>query len=166
MEMTKQYDAFRDVEQEQFGGSLVGAGIQEGWGAHRTVHAQPQREGLIFQFECSICGTITLLQAEWPEMVALKYGVNPTVAFRQLPNLLKEPTDWAFQKNENGEAGWRPDVKCTSCPAKLDLLIEPHEPERYLAAARRAGFINPQGEQQISQICSQIAAQAGNGGRR
>jgi hypothetical protein len=159
------YDGFGDVlaqTQGVFGAEQ--AALQPGLKRHRTVHAQPAEEGVVLQFECQVCGQPSVITVEYPEVVALKYGVNPVIAFRNHPSMLKEPTRWEFSPSQNG---WNPDITCRACNAncKKDVLIEPHEPELMLAGARRRGFINAGGEHQVSAICAKVA-QAGQGVRR
>ena len=158
------YDGFGDILSQTDG--VFGAdqaAIQPGLKRHRTVNHQLDESGVVFQFECQVCGQPSVLTVEYPEMVALKYGVNPVIAFRAHPKVLKELTRWEFSPGDNG---WKPDVKCMACNAThKDLIIEPHEPELHLQGARRRGYINGQGEHTVSQICAQYA-QAGQGVRR
>jgi hypothetical protein len=161
------WDAFGDI-QDQTQGVFSGgeAALQPGFLKHRAVHTLVARTGVKLQFDCQVCGQPTVVEMEWPEVVALKYGVNPLVAFQSAPGMLAAPTRWEYIENENdGSGGWRPDVNCRSCNKRLDLLVEPHEPERLLAGARRRGFINPGGEAQVSNICA-AAASGGQMARR
>ncbi|MCP4242344.1 MAG: hypothetical protein GY772_17455 [bacterium] len=157
------YDAFGDVRNTQTGifGSEQ-AGLEPALRNHDAVTAKPTSEGLVLQMTCQGCGVPTHITAEWPEVVALKYGVNPVVAFRQ-HRVLSDPTPWEFLPHEHA---WRPALKCSRCSFNLPVRIEPHEPEKHLAAARRAGFINRTGEDQVSRIAASVSAQQGRQGRR
>lgn len=161
-----EYDGFGDVISTTTG--VFGeeqAGLQPGYKKHRAVHGQPTQTGVVFQSECQVCGQPFLLEVEYPEMVSLKYGVNPVIAFRGRPNVLSNPTAWRFDPGQNGW-GCNENVKCNNCYRHgVDIIIEPHEPEKILQAARRRGFINPAGEHEVSAICAQVA-QSGQGVRR
>jgi hypothetical protein len=164
------YDPFGDVDADTQGVfSAEQAALRPGLKQLRTVHAVVRPEGILMQFDCQVCGIPTVMMIEYPEVVALKYGVNPVIAFRAHPSILQEPTRWEFSPGAtvNDPTGWRPDIKCCQCNANAnkDFCIEQHEPELLLQGARRRGYINPAGEQQISQICAQ-AAQGGQGVRR
>lgn len=157
------YDAFEDVIGSYHG--VFGAtepGIDAGLKRYESVQAKPTAGGVVLQLSCQGCGRPTQLHVEWPEMVALKYGVNPAVAFRGHPGMLKTPTRWEFRPDEQA---WRPDLECRHCGFYIPLRISPAEPERFLAAGRRAGFINPPGEHQVSQIAA-MAAKQGQAVRR
>lgn len=162
--MSEKYDAFGDVRNQTDGTfGAEQAALQPGLKKLQTVAYQPTEEGIMLQFHCQVCGQTTLLTAEYPEIVALKYGVNPVLAYQNYPNMLQSPTRWEFVPRVNG---WTPDMKCSGgCGASVDLLVEPHEPERYLQAARRRGFINEAGEAQVSAICAKFR-QGGQGVRR
>lgn len=153
----RDFDAFGDIINEQAG--IFGneqAGLEPGLSKHDAVHAKPTPQGVVLQIACQGCGRPTHMTVEWPEMVALKYGVNPVVAFRQHRGVLNDPTPWEFLPHEGS---WRPDLRCRQCKFHFPVRLEPHEPERYLSAARRAGYINPSGENQISQIAAKVASQ-------
>jgi hypothetical protein len=157
------YDAFGDIINEQAG--IFGneqASLEPGLKKHDSVHTKPDKAGVVLQMTCQGCGRPTHMTVEWPEMVALKYGVNPVIAFRGNPGLLREPTPWEFLPHE---AAWRPRLRCRQCNFHFPVRIEPHEPERLLAAGRRQGFILPRGEAEVSRIALQ-AAEAGQAARR
>lgn len=161
--MPENYDAFGDIREEAAGiFDAEQAALQPGLKRHQAVHDQTTKSGVMLQFECQVCGQPSVFEAEYPEIVAIKYGVNPVVAFHGRQGILQNPTRWEFLPEKNG---WKPEARCGSCHAFIDALIEPHEPEKFLQSARRRGFINPEGESQVSQICAQ-AAQAGQSARR
>lgn len=156
--MASDYDAFGDVQNTQSGifGSEQ-AGLEPALRNHDAVVARPSKAGVVLQMSCQGCGIPTHITTEWPEMVALKYGVNPVVAFRD-HRIIKDPTPWEFLPHEHA---WRPAMKCSRCGFNLPVRIEPHEPEKYLAAGRRAGYINRQGEDEISKIAATVSASQG-----
>lgn len=151
------YDAFEDVIGSYHG--VFGAtesGLDSGLKKHESVDAKPTQQGVVFELSCQGCGKPTQMMVEWPEIVALKYGGNPAVVFRQHPGIIRNPTRWEFRPDEQA---WRPDMQCRTCQFHIPLRVGPGEPERYLAIARRSGFINPAGEQRVSQIAAQAAQQ-------
>lgn len=148
------YDTFTDVIQG-FNGVFEGS---EGLKSHSLVKAETKNNGLALQFECQGCGAPTEMLVEYPELVAMKYGVNPMIAFHNVRGILAEPTRWEYRPDEDS---WRPDLKCTICGFFFPIRIARHECERHLAMARGRNFINPQGEARVSQIC----AAAANGGQ-
>ncbi len=162
--MSNDYDAFEDVI-----GSYHGVfgdtepGLDPGLKKYETVQAKPTQQGVVFQLTCQGCGKPTQMLVEWPEMVALKYGVNPAIAFRAHPAILSNPTRWEWlgvaKGDRSPEQAWRPEIRCRHCDFHFPLRVSSAEPERFLAAARRAGFINQAGEQQVSQIAAQYAKQ-------
>jgi len=161
--MPKDYDAFQDVIEGVNG--IFGqeqAALDPGLKKHDSVHAQVSKEGVVLQFSCQGCGKPTQLTIEWPEVVALKYGVNPEIALRGHSSGVNDVARWEFLPHEQS---WRPHLKCGGCQFWFPIRVSPDEPERFLASARRRGMINPEGEAGIAQICAR-AAQAGQAVRR
>jgi len=154
------YDGFGDVINGSSG--IFGAeqaGLIPGLKAHDSVHVKPTREGVVFQLSCQGCGKATHLTVEWPELVALKYGVDPAIAFRGHPRIIPNPTSWRWRPEDQA---WSPNIKCSghSC-YWIPLRIDFSEPEKYLKVARREGYINQRGEQLVSQIAAKAAGVAG-----
>lgn len=154
---TDDYDRFADVQEDVHG--IFGAdqpGMEPGLKKHESVLAKPTREGVVLELSCQGCGKPTKMTIEWPEVVALKYGVNPVIAFRAHPGVVKFPTRWEFLPHEHS---WRPEMKCRHCQFWIPLRISPDEPERFLKVGRRNGLIHPAGEKQVSQVAAAAAAQ-------
>lgn len=160
---TRDFDAFGDVREEVRG--IFGAeqaAIEPGLKKFESVHVQPTKEGVVLQVSCQGCSRPTHIIMEWPEAVALKYGVNPEFAFHGHPRIVNFPTKWEFLPHENA---WRPDMRCGKCGFHFPVRISPDEPERFLKVGRQQGFINPDGEAQVSRIAA-VAAQRGQAARR
>lgn len=137
--------------------SGIGMGIFENsaLGEHDAVVHRVQRDGVVLEFACRGCATPKAFTLEWPEVIALKYGIDPALAFRNQQNVIQHPTHFEF-KSEQG--GWIPiDERCSSCNFVFAVVVGPDEPERWLSSARRTGAINPQAEQQLSQYVSRVA---------
>ena len=86
MSSSNDYDRFADVQEDVHG--IFGAdqpGMEPGLQKLESVHAQATGDGVIMQMSCQGCGVPTHITVEWPELVAMKYGVNPVVAFRPHP---------------------------------------------------------------------------------
>ena len=148
---TDEYDEFDDYKRDHAGIFGVGA-LKDHEGCVHTV----VREGVNLEFSCQGCGRSTRVTLEWPELVALKYGHNPAIIFARAPQLVQTPMSWVW-----GEDGWRPDAKCPHCGFYFGLRLNSGEPEAILKHGRRAGFINPAGEQQVSQFCARATQQPG-----
>lgn len=155
-----EYDAFGDVIDSVNG--IFGtdtAALDQGLKKHDSVHAKATASALVLQLNCQGCGKPTHMEVEWPELVAMKYGVNPVIAFRGRSGIISNLTRWEFLP---AEQAWRPEMKCRNCGFNVPIRISADgEPERHLAVARRRGFINPPGEHMVAQI----AAQAAQGGK-
>jgi len=126
-------------------------------GEHDTVVHRVRRDGVALEFACRGCAVPKEVVLEWPEVIALKYGIDPALAFRNNTNVLSNPTHFQFKSEEGG---WVPDLRCPSCDFALAVVVGPDEPERWLASARRSGAINPQSEQQLSQFVAGMANSA------
>lgn len=149
---------WQDIEQSHHGiFGAENAGLQPTLKDHDAVVAQVERDGLLLKFCCDGCGAETTLLVEWPELVALKYGLNPAHAFQNRPGIIAgRPMDWSYDTDEQR---WKPHAQCRAkCRTfHYGVRLTPDEPERYLQQGRRARYINAAGEQQISTLCAQIA---------
>jgi hypothetical protein len=97
---------------------------------------------------------------EWPELVAMKYGHNPALVFRPHPDVVREPMSLVW---ETSERAWRPEAACIHCQFKFCIRISSQEPEAALRVGRQQQYINPQGESQVSAICTAAARGQGQG---
>lgn len=123
-------------------------------GDHDTVVHHVRREGVALQFACRGCTTPKELTIEWPEVISLKYGIDPSIAFRNQPNVIGNPTKYTFHAEDGG---WIPDLDCPGCGFRYAIVVGPDEPERWLATARRSGVLSHQMEQQLSQYVAGVA---------
>jgi hypothetical protein len=96
------------------------------------------------------------LTIDWAELVAVKYNVPPQLCFRNQPTLVRNPIDWMYSPRERA---WWPNYPCSTCRCPCAPLINAEEAEKHLAEARRARWIDPQGEQYAMSICAQVAQQ-------
>jgi len=146
------YDQFQDIVN-------AATGIFEGSGlrAHDSVSTAVRPEGVVLEFVCQGCSRGQQVTLEWPEVIALKYGVDPAFAYRGRQDIVRSPMSF---KPLSKESAWAPQETCSNDGWHYALRIFFDEPERWLQQARRAGYIGTQAEQQLSQFATQIAARA------
>lgn len=151
-------DNFEDVVENWNG--IFGNSIAQ----HDHVGSELHREGIEFSFQCGGCKLHMGLLIEWPEFVAMKYGLDPAAAFRNRRGMTSgDVMSWVFSKQEQR---WRPNPhteRCPNCNFTRPIRLTHDEPERQLKRGRRAGHINPAAEQQVSALCDSIRKQARGG---
>lgn len=146
----RNHDDFSDILPKM--GGIFGSA--EGLSAHDNTRDVVTKEGVRLEFNCAGCNWPLALTIEYTEMIALKYGLDPVAAFQQQPQLIQhEAVKWSF---DDDERAWKPQLKCSNCPFHYALRLEPHEPEKFLAQARHAGYVDPEGEARVSQWCVQV----------
>lgn len=141
------------------------AGLMPTLSQHDGVSHKIQPEGCKTIFNCPSCGVPIEITLEWPEIVAMKYGVNPYQVYGQgqYSGLISgQPISWKFVA---GEQAWTPEMKCAQCSWASGLRVKQPELEPWLAEGRRRGYINPAAEKDVSHLCEQIAAQIRSGAR-
>lgn len=159
--MASDYDGFGDVINGTTGiFDEQGAALESGLKKHDSVQAKATREGLALSVNMPCCGRPRQFLVDWPEIVAMKYSVNPAVAFRNT-NIVESPTSWQYRADEDA---WRPNQKCPEHGFWLPIRLLRHEPEKFLAQARGRGLINSEAEAVVAQHCAKVAA-AGQGMR-
>jgi hypothetical protein len=153
----KNFDRFHDV--------VIGnRGIAEGQALseHEQVHSAVTPEGPVLEFTCQGCGTPIQMTLEWPEVIALKYGIDPALCWRGQQQVVGNPMPFSYSSKENA---WVPLGRCGNgaCNWYYGIRIFPHEPERWLQQARRSRFIDTVVENQLSQYATAMANQARGG---
>jgi hypothetical protein len=155
------YDGFGEIVASQNG--IFGmSGLEPTLKKHDSVKHEISNKGLLLEFYCQGCGAATQLMVEYPELISMRYGVNPAVALRGQGGIVEEPTNWQFVPSEQG---WRPDMKCPHCNFNICIRVGAAEPDHHLSNARRRGFVNPKVEQQVSAIASSVAQRMRSTGR-
>lgn len=137
------FDAFGDVINRTNG--IFGEALVE----NDSVRTATTREGLAIEFYCQTCGQPLRLIIEWPEVICLKYGVDPSRA-------INSPTRWFWKNDENA---WASDLRCGKCNGGTGIRIKASEPARAIEDARRRRLIDPMMERQLSAQVAQIAQQ-------
>lgn len=155
--MPSEIDQFDDVITQQRG--IFGAdapGMTPALSEHEAQRKVPGPEGVSVQFECARCGGRRLMMVEWPELIALRFGVPPAIAYQRAPHglLRGAPLDWKWDANEQV---WWPSMPCSNCRSALLVWLTPQEIQQSTDLARSRGFIPPQMEQVCGQLCTGAA---------
>jgi hypothetical protein len=162
------FDAFGDIINTQTGiFSGESAGIEPGLQNFDRAQTVAKPDGVKIVMHCRAvagsgqgCGRAVEIDIEYPELVALKYGISPHAAFQGQPNVSAQPGEWRYNEREQA---WFPLLACPNCRTLTLVFVTPEEAEKHLATARRQGWINPKGEQFASQVAAaraqQLAAQ-------
>ena len=157
--MSDNYDDFEDIIHNSFG-IAEGAGLDSAIADIDAVQARAMPDGVAFEFRCQGCGRPRRLTLDYQELVALHFGLSPHVAYHNRPDLCPSPSEWSWRANER-PASWGLHLQCNRCHQyHYPLRLTPQEPKRYLDQARKAGFINPAGEQHYVHHCRQVAQAA------
>lgn len=151
--MSQQFDQFGDIINRSdgiFGSDGVNiAGQDGGLRAHDSVKTTAKPEGVAVEMQCRGCPRPLQLMVEYPELVAVKYNVPPQEVFRRYPQVVRFLTEWKWSQTEQA---WWPVTRCVGCQNIAGPMFTPEEAESLLAKARRNGWINPQGEQGVSDM--------------
>jgi len=144
---------FDDVIDQQRGifGSEC-AGLCPALSDHEAQRKSGSPEGLVVNFDCARCGSRKVMVIEWPEMLALRAGVPPVVAYQRSQGLLRgAPLDWKW---DGKEQVWWPALPCARCTSALLVWLTPSDIQQSLDLARARGFIPPKVEQACQQFCA------------
>jgi len=152
-----QYDAFGDVINESNGifsaeASNI-AGRNGGLTAHDQAKTVPMQQGVMVIMNCRGCPRPLQITIEYPELVAIKYGVSPHEAFARHPHIVQELTEWRY----NPDQGWWPVRVCPGCRNIAGPMFTFEEAEALLSNARRRNWIHTAGEQGVAAIAHQVA---------
>lgn len=155
------WDDVVDGQRGIFGGaeaSVTGRGAMDDWIQART---QPSKEGLVIHLMCESCGSRRTVTPEYPELIAIKYGLQPHVAWAGT-GVLHTPTVWGFDQRMNA---WFPDAICPgACQQPLRPLITIAEADEALRRAQQSGWISPKTVQDMSKHCAAMQMRRLNGG--
>ena len=143
------YDEFQDIVNTTTG-VFGGEALDE----HHRVKAVPQAQGVLLEFTCQGCNAGIQLTLEWPEVIALKYGVDPALAFRGRQDIVGAPMSFAYKREEHA---WMPNAKCDRCQFYYGIRVYPNEPEGWLQSGRQAALVPQAAEAQLSAFVAQVA---------
>jgi len=157
--MTQAFDGFGDLIEGDNGGSLGGDGLK----ALDSVRRRYTGDGMLVEVNCGSCGKARHCTIPWPEIIALKFNVNPARVFSQVPQLRPYAAEWANTSQHAGRGvlyAWYPSGLRCRCGVPFNRpLITPAECESHLVEMRQRQAMSPQLEQQLSQICSTASQQ-------
>jgi hypothetical protein len=157
------FDAFGDIINSQTG-IFAGesAGLEPGLENFDRAQTVAKNDGVKVVMHCRAvagsgqgCGRAIQLSIEYPELVALKYGISPHAAYAG-STVMADPAEWRYNEREQA---WFPLQSCPNCRTLTLVFVTPEEAEKHLATARRQGWIDPRGEQFASQVAAQRAKQ-------
>lgn len=139
-----------DHQQGIFDGAAPAINGASAMANYARAHTRPAQQGLIISFTCEGCGRPRDLVAEYPELIAIKYGLQPHVAYQGLQQrVVMNPTAWGYDQQHRM---WFPDGRC-SCGWPARPLLSVTEAENALRLAQSSGWIPPQAVQQLSHHC-------------
>lgn len=157
-----EFDAFGDIINSQTGiFSDESASLEPG--LHNFDRAQtvetPQGVKVVMHCRQVVgsgqgCGRSIELTIEWPELVALKYGISPHAAYAGRAEIMNEPGEYRYSPRQQA---WHPVQGCPNCRTLVLVFVTAEEAEKHLTNARRQGWINPAGEQHASRVAAGAA---------
>lgn len=152
------FDDFADIINNQAGvfGDTAAA-LDHGLKAMDTVDVAVTPAGAVLEFRCVGCGRPRQLTLDYPELVALKMRISPHMAFKSGQHV-SDPTTWRWVKEEHR---WGLVMQCNMCPYHYAVRLGAQEPDAILSKARRAGYINPAGEQGVVVYVNQMRQRYG-----
>lgn len=127
--------------------------LGDAMGAFESAQTRSDKDGVMVKGACNRCGDGHKVVVEYAELIALKYGLSPHVAFHGT-NVLQSPCAWMY---DNDQHAWYPTGLRCHCGETYTVYISSTEGEGHLRTARQRGFLPPQAEQQLSQHASQIS---------
>jgi hypothetical protein len=157
--MSVDHDNFSDLIGQStgiFGGTDANiAGPEGGLQSFDKPSTTPTPQGVAVGMSCRGCGRPAQLMVEYPELVAIKYGVSPLYAFQGMsPPPLSEPIEWRYSTSQQG---WFPVKTCGWCHTLCAPIFSPEEAEAHLARARRNGWTRQDAEKGLSEIAYRAA---------
>lgn len=125
-------------------------GIDDAIGQHDKVDVDVTAQGVNFKVRCQGCPSGLSILYPYVDIIALKYGISPHMAYARRPDITQTPSAWEYLPNE---ATWRPSaLRCTKCGWHVALRLRQSEPEAFLKQARAMKYIHAAGEESISRF--------------
>lgn len=158
--MSENRDDFADVIQKNRGiYGAENATLDDALGELDSVKHKVLPDGVAFEGVCHGCRNGWRYTVEYPEMVALKFRVPPTMAFapQSRTQVLQNP-----QSVVQNPGTWTPvrgkgELRCGDtcrCGWNLRLTLTFREPEMYLTRARSQQYVDPNMERAVQQHCA------------
>lgn len=151
-------DDFDELERatDKIGGIFAGDAVEK----FDRPQTKVKKDGYYISHHCVHCHRFRNLLISYPELVGLKYGIEPHFFASKLP-LFKLPippdvTPWHF---DAASGRWYPHNQCVNCGKVTKIAITQREAGGILDNASAQGYINPQSLQVYSNAAAQIGAQ-------
>ena len=93
------FDDIVDSEQGIFSDGNAGIVKESAMTQFSRAKPVPTPEGVLYEVMCENCGP-RKLAVEWPELVAVRQGISPHVAYHGQPILRGPPTVWGFDQEQ------------------------------------------------------------------
>jgi len=157
-------DYWSDISEKQQGifgeASLDGTSAMNEYNQAKTTVTP---DGLEIRVHCENCGRQPAVTAEFPELIAIKYGLQPHVAYGPLiaqgrKILQGQATAWGF---DPAKKMWFPDAKCSGCGWPVRPLISVGEAEAAIRAGQGSGWIPLAVVEQLSKYCFDLKSRGG-----
>lgn len=142
------FDDVIDAQRGIFGSaeaSISGSSAMNDWS---TPKSTPTEAGLAVDLQCEACGTPRRVTMEYPELIAIKYGLQPQAI---LPRLNIQCSQWGYDPSNRM---WYPDARC-SCGMALRPMITVGEGDAALRIAQAQKWLKPEFVNQLSNVCDQ-----------
>jgi hypothetical protein len=134
-------------------------GLRDAHGEHHRARAVARPEGIVINFDCQSCGVPKAVIANWPEVVALTYGVQPHLAYQgfQLPPGMSI-SEWRY---DQAQQAWTPPSRC-GCGDWLLPAMTINEAAAHLSTAERNGWLGKEDAARLKHVA--MAARQRMGG--
>lgn len=157
--MSDKYGFEDIVDQEQgiFSDGSAGISTESAMTQFSKAKPEPNPEGIVYEVMCENCGPRKIV-VEWPELVAIRNGISPHVAYQGQSVLRGPPTVWGF---DQGTQRWFPDIRCGQCRWQFRMMVSMGEVDQGIRFATGKGWIQPAHVQQLSSLCAMVKQRAG-----
>lgn len=135
------------------------ATLDDALGTLDNVQDAVRPDGVAFELTCHGCKRPSQYVVEYPEMIALKFRIDPSIAFTRRSNALAHPQQACPNPSTWAPVPQKGELLCQDkCPCgwKLRIALTFNEPEKYLRQARQRGYLGPQMEGPIQAHCQQL----------
>jgi hypothetical protein len=127
--MAENHDKFLDYQAEWQGLFSDGNGAMgDGLCSYDKVVHQVVQSGLANEFQCRNCGAPIRLVVEWPEIIAIRCGISPHLAYQGNHRFSSfAQNKWRKADKRCGDY-WVPEgIKCNKCGKEVYVLLSSGE---------------------------------------
>lgn len=119
-----------------------------------------EKDGYYIAHHCVHCHRFRNLMISYPELVAVKYGIEPHFYASRLPMFqLPIPQDMSPWHLDTPTGRWYPHNQCTNCGKVTKLAMTQSEAGTIINNAASQGIIHPQALQRYANAAAQIVNQ-------